>query len=111
MNDDLISRNALKKEFKTIYHCADTYEELAISVEEIINNAPAVEKVDNKNIEAILREIEDLQERNNEKTINWLLTPNGYLYCSNCKWTSSTRERFRFCPNCGFVAEGVDDDE
>ena len=41
-NNDLISREALKNEFRAIYHCADTVEELANTMEDVIDNAPTV---------------------------------------------------------------------
>ena len=40
---DLISREALKKEFRKIYHCAETAEELANTMEDAIDNAPSKE--------------------------------------------------------------------
>ena len=43
MNNDLISREALKNEFRAIYHCADTVEELANTMKDAIDNAPTVE--------------------------------------------------------------------
>lgn len=42
MNNDLISREALKNEFRAIYHCAETMEELANTMEDAIDNAPTV---------------------------------------------------------------------
>lgn len=50
MNNDLISREALKNEFRAIYHCAETMEELANTMEDAIDNAPTVEtsKIEHK---------------------------------------------------------------
>ena len=42
MNNDLISRNALKEEFKKIYHIVETAEQLANAMEYAIDNAPTV---------------------------------------------------------------------
>lgn len=39
---DLISRSALKEEFKRIYRCAGTAEQLANNMEDAIDNAPTV---------------------------------------------------------------------
>ena len=43
MNNDLISREALKNEIRAIYHCADTVEELANTMEDVIDNASPIE--------------------------------------------------------------------
>ena len=80
-NNDLISREALKNEFRAIYHCAETMEELANTMEDAIDNAPTVEEKSyamgyQDGLEDGLNDIREQGE--------WLKCEVGLFKCSIC---------------------------
>ena len=75
MNNDLISREALKKEF-----CKDIMG--GLNWERIIDKAPTFEQKG-----------------------DWIfcegVTTQGSLKCSVCEWLDFRKAYFNYCPNCG----------
>ena len=97
MNNDLISREALKNEFRAIYHCADTVEELANTMEDAIDNAPTVEtsKIEYKAYNEGFKD-------GVEQGIRLSDRPQGKWIFSRCDKCGAYHNGNRnFCPNCG----------
>lgn len=113
-NNDLISREALKNEFRAIYHCAETMEELANTMEDAIDNAQPVEPfepdyVGAERLKARQRGYEEGYHNGMKigKTLNPQIKqgekikkkPYGWLYCSKCDHLLELRDNF--CWFCG----------
>lgn len=97
MNNDLISRETLKKEFRKIYHCAETAEELANTMEDAIDNAPAVELRLGRMTNGTIIPIE-------LPPAEWKInTITGDIFCSRCKKVrrDTRKEHVYYCNHCG----------
>lgn len=82
MNNDLISRSALKKALKKTEGITwDSWK----TVEKIIDNAPTVYP----------------------KQGEWIANPLGAYVCNKCSWVVGKFER-NFCPNCGADMRGAE---
>ena len=117
MNNDLISREALKNEFRAICRCAETVEELANTMEDAIDNASPVEtsKIEYKayyegfkdGVEQGIR----LSDRPQGKWIKIFENPftNGYV-CPFCGHKIQVTEQFlpqvTECESCGADMKG-----
>lgn len=100
MNNDLISREALKKAFEDTV-CIEPMP--YAFVKQIIDNAPTVEQRDNFD----LGYIQGLEDGKNERPQGeWLYIDNewGTFQCDKCKKHSSIN--YYFCPNCGADMRG-----
>lgn len=98
MNNDLISREALKEEFKRIYRCAETAEQLANNMEDAIDNAPTVPNEYMRGYEASEREYKRPQGE-------WIdYSEDGYVECPICKHLTTCEDNIdelHYCWNCG----------
>ena len=105
MNNDLISREALKKAFEETV----VIEPMPYGfVKQIIDNAPTVELTEEQAIDK-LHETGWLIRHDNEMTERphgeWLLregvTTSGWLECSKCGASDFRKSYSNYCPNCG----------
>lgn len=102
---DLISREDLKKEFKKIYHCADTMEELANTMEDAIDNAPTVDvtalcPVDFPTADDPYPCCSYKRPRGEWIVIHNALGETKYQ-CNQCQHYVKPSDDKNFCPNCG----------
>ena len=107
--DDLISRSALKEEFKK---CEIRYTEPTIyyrGVYQVIDNAPTVETFTKDEYEgAYLRGYVDSAKANERPKGEWIEGENGNIKCNQCEseirysYLIGNKPDFpKFCPNCG----------
>ncbi len=95
---DLISREALKREFETLFYndCGDF-----VRTERLIDNAPTVEQ------SSVIGEVISFVERDSRPKGKWEFVqydanPNiGNWHCSKCRYIQFTMDRPKYCPNCG----------
>ena len=115
MNNDLISREALKKDIQTEWLTAETKQ----TFYKIIDNAPTVEPAkvvvanftfDKDELDQIVRERVIEPIKNGELVIKDKRPHGKWLYpyeiniaceCSNCHLQTPITDYFNFCPNCG----------
>ena len=104
MNNDLISREALKEKMREADAEAIDYEMLVVMYEKLVDNAPTVELKMGRMVNGIIIPVERPQgewERDDEHSITFDL-----FKCSQCGFWGHTH--FRFCPNCGAGMRGGD---
>ena len=121
MNNDLISREALKKSLNYIYDCAyidsKSKEGIASDIIATIDNAPTVEpcyqttscldcgNYDKENHNCP-RYCEVIKEAINSRPQGeWIDTMYGFHTCSICGKYGNPKF-FNFCPNCGAKMKG-----
>lgn len=107
MNNDLISREALKKTFENL--ASDDYNEpiwYRKTVFETIDNAPTVSEITKEKLSnAYDQGYEDgknnwLQEERTQG--NWMFDEKGNFYCDQCgKYPHDQYVLTDFCPSCG----------
>ena len=105
---DLISREALKKEFKAIYHCAETMEEVANTMEDAIDNAPTLEVYTKDDMtKEYLKGYNDCKEMTERQKGEWYYSIDKGWECNQCHEivkdmpTCMRKALYNFCPNCG----------
>ena len=90
MNNDLISREALKEEVKTLF-CPDGYKLMML---DRIDNAPAVEY-------PFYQEAYQTGYEEGQNAIpqgEWV--GDGFVFCNQCGCSHGTHKT-NYCPNCG----------
>lgn len=111
MNNDLISREALKKEIENLIGYSLSYE----AILNAIDNAPTVE-LDEGVIQEVLKKrcmtvitneylIELITSNGKRPQGEWLKNANQIYKCSLCG-AYGNPNYFRFCPNCGAKMKG-----
>lgn len=103
MNNDLISREALKKEFEKVYPLSVNEMGGVVNkrIYDIIDNAPTVEYPFYQ--EAYQTGYEE--GKNDRPQGEWIADPLGNYVCNKCSWVVGKFER-NFCPNCGVKMKG-----
>ena len=101
MNNDLISREALKKALKEYKYCG-FYDKVI----EIIDNAPTVEPTESELVKAYTKGFDTGVEivKNARLQGEWLFVSRNCWKCPYCQ--ELTNEGKNFCPNCGAYMRG-----
>ena len=118
MNNDLISREALKKAFANSKHIKETVSGLDVmemlAIKEIIDNAPTVKPEKAKEGEIVKAYTKGFDTgveiaRTERPQGKWICKDkvDGHMFgysCSNCR--NPEWQITRFCPNCGADMKG-----
>jgi len=111
MNNDLISRSALKDAIKNQYNLNDPPTLYWwTNIEKLIDNAPTVEAYTEEDAKQAIKDSFDSgyemakikYERPQGK---WITSYDTYNVCSLCDY-KTVMDNYKFCPNCGADMKG-----